>query len=60
VTWVSRNLISVHSETVFVSEQQMRVTCAKRTIGSGIGLDTPPMVLLGDEAQVKPHFGPFR
>ena len=30
-----------------------------QTIGSKIVLDTP-MVLLGDEAQVQAHFGPFR
>jgi hypothetical protein len=32
--------------------------CAKSTIGSEIVLDAP-MVLLGDDAQVKAHFGPF-
>ena len=34
------------------------MVCARRTIGSVIVLDAP-MVLLGDEAQVEAHFGPF-
>ena len=38
--------------------QVRRTVCAKRTIGSEI-IFTHPMVLLGDEAQVEAHFGPF-
>ena len=34
------------------------MVCAKRTTGLETVLDAP-MVLLGDEAQVEPHFGPF-
>jgi hypothetical protein len=54
VTWVMSNLVSVHLETVLVSVQDRCTVCAKHTIGSGIILDHP-MVLLGDEAQVEAH-----
>ena len=53
------NLVSVRLETVLVSVQDRCMVCAKRTIGSETVLDAP-MVLLGDEAQVKAHFGMFR
>jgi hypothetical protein len=35
------DLISVHLETVLVSEQDRCTVCAKHTIGSEIILDTP-------------------
>jgi hypothetical protein len=35
------------------------MVCAERTISSEIILDAP-LVLLGDKAQVKARFGPFR
>ena len=35
------------------------MVCARRTIGSEVVLDAPN-VPLGDEAQVEPHFGPFK
>jgi hypothetical protein len=38
--------------------QDRRTVYAKRTIGLEIVLDTH-VVLLGDEAQLKAHFGPF-
>ena len=56
--WVMWNLLFVHLEIVLVLVQDMCVVCAKRTISSEIVLDAP-MILLGDEAQVKTHFGPF-
>ena len=46
------NLVSVHLEMVFVLVQDRCMVCAKRTIGSETVLD-PPMVLIGDEAQVE-------
>jgi hypothetical protein len=52
------NLISVRLDMVLVSVQGRCLVCAKCTIGSGIILDTP-IVLLGDEAQVEAHFGLF-
>ena len=52
------NHISVRLEMVLVSVQDRCTVCAKRTTGSEIILDTPK-VLLGDEAQVEAHFGPF-
>ena len=42
-----------------MSVQDRCMVCAKRTIGSESVLDAPPMVLLGDEAQVEARFGPF-
>jgi hypothetical protein len=41
VTWLMWNLILVRLETVLVSEQDRCTVCAKRTIGSEIGLDAP-------------------
>jgi hypothetical protein len=58
VKWVMWNLISVHLETVLASVQDRCMVCATRSIGSKILLDTP-MVLVGDEAHVEAHFGPF-
>ena len=52
------NLVSIHLETVLVSVQDRCTIYANRTIGSGIVLDAP-MVLLGDEAQLKARFGRF-
>jgi hypothetical protein len=43
---------------VLASVQDRCMVCAKHTIGSEIVLDAPE-VLLGDEAQVDPSFGPF-
>jgi hypothetical protein len=39
--WVMWNLILDRLETVLVSVQDRCTVCAKRTIGSEIGLDTP-------------------
>ena len=58
MTWVMWNHISVHLEMVLVSVRDMCIVCAKRTIGSETILDAP-MVILGDEAQVKAPFSPF-
>jgi hypothetical protein len=41
-----------------VSMQDRCTVCAKSSIGSEILL-THPMILLGDEALVDAHFGPF-
>jgi hypothetical protein len=41
VTWVMRNLVSVHLGTMLVSMQNRSMVCAKRTIGSEIILDAP-------------------
>jgi hypothetical protein len=52
------NLILVRLEIVLVSVQDRCMVCAK----SNIGLESfwaPPMVLLGDEAQVEARFSPF-
>ena len=56
--WVMWDLTSLSLETVLVSVQDRSTVCAKRTIGSEIIL-AHPLVLLGDETQVKAHFGPF-
>ena len=53
------NHVLVRLEMVLVSVQDRCMVCAKRTMGSETLLDAP-MVLLGDEAQVQPRFGPFR
>ena len=52
------NLILVRMEIVLVSMQDRCMVCAKRSIGLDIVFNAP-MVLLGDEAQVESHFGPF-
>jgi hypothetical protein len=51
-------LIAVCLEILLVSVQDRHTVCAKRSIGSEI-IWIDPMVLLGDEAQVKAGFGPF-
>jgi hypothetical protein len=51
------NLVSVRLVIVFASEHDRCMVCAKRTIGSEIGLDM--MVLLGKEVQVDDRFGLF-
>ena len=57
--------VSVCLEIVLILTQDRCGVCAKRTIGSEIILDAPdgicmhPVVLLGDDAQVKAHFGLF-
>ena len=56
--WVMWNLTSFSLEIVLVLVQDRCTVCAKRTVGLEIVWDAP-MVLLGDEAQVKAHFGPF-
>ena len=53
------NHVLVRLEMVLVSVQDRCMVCAKHTIGSETILDAP-MVLLGDEAQVKARFGLFR
>ena len=53
------NHVLVRLEMVFVSLHDRCTVCAKRTIGLETVLDAP-MVLLGDEAQVKARFGLFR
>jgi hypothetical protein len=52
------DLVSVYLETVFVSVQDRCTICAKRTTRSET-FWTHLMVLLGDEALVDAHFGPF-
>ena len=51
-------LVSKRLEIVLVSVHDRCTVCAKRTIGLDIVFNTP-MVLLGDEAQVKGRFGLF-
>ena len=58
MTLVMWNLTSFSLETVLVSVQDRSMVCAKRTIGSEIIL-AHPLVLLGDETQVKARFGLF-
>jgi hypothetical protein len=52
------NLVSVCLETVLVSVQDRFTVCAK-VPSAQKSFWTHPMVLLGDEAKVKPRFGPF-
>ena len=49
---------SLRLEMVLVLVQDWCTVCAKRTMGQ-ISFRTHPMVLLGDEAQLEAHFGPF-
>ena len=56
--WVMSNLVSVCLETVLVLVQDRCMVSAKRTIGQE-SFWMHQMVLLGDEAQVETHFGPF-
>ena len=53
------SLTSFRFETVLVSVQDRCMVYARHTIGSEIVLDEPDHTL-GDEAQVKAHFGPFK
>jgi hypothetical protein len=52
-------LVLVYLEIVLIMTQDCCMVYAERTIGLEIIL-THPMVLLGDEAHVDDHFGPFR
>ena len=52
------NLILIRLETVLVSLQVRCKVCAKHTMAQK-SFWTHQMVLLGDEAQVEGHFGPF-
>ena len=52
------NHVSVRLEMMLVSVQDWCTVCVKRTVGSETVLDAP-MVLQGDEAEVKALFGPF-
>jgi hypothetical protein len=52
------NLGPVHLETLLVLVQDRCTICAKRTIGSKL-FWMHSMIVLGDETQVKAHFGPF-
>ena len=56
--WVIWNLSSFRLETVLVSVQDSCMVCARRTIGSDIGLEALNGSL-GDKAQVEARFGPF-
>ena len=59
MTRVVSNRVLVCLEIVLVSVQDRCTVCAKRTMGSETILDAP-MVVLGDEAQVKARSGLFR
>ena len=59
MTGVMWNLVSICLEIVLVLVQVRCTVCAKRTIGSTFVLNVPD-VLLGDEAEMEAHFGPFR
>ena len=52
------NLVSIHLDTLLVSLQDRCKVCAKHTMAQK-SIWTHQMVLLGDEAQVDAHFGPF-
>jgi hypothetical protein len=52
------NLILVHLEAVFVSVQDSCTVCPNVPMAQK-SFWTHPIVLLGDEAQVEAHFGPF-
>ena len=58
MTWVFWNLVLDRLEIVLVSVEDRCMVCAKRTTGSDI-IFNAPMVLQGDEAQVKAPFSPF-
>ena len=57
MTLVLWKLVLVRLEIVLVSVQDRGTVCAKRTIGLDIAFN-PPMVILGDEAQLEAHFSP--
>jgi hypothetical protein len=54
----SCGIVLVYLEMELASVQDRCMDCVIRTIGSEIILDAP-VVLLGAEAQVEAHFGPF-
>ena len=56
--WVMSNLVSIRLDPVFVLVQDRCMVCAKHTMAQK-SFRTHPMVLLGDEAQVKARFGLF-
>ena len=56
--WVMSNLVLIRLEMVLVSLQDWCKVCAKHTMAQK-SFWTHQMVLLGDEAQVQAHFGPF-
>jgi hypothetical protein len=58
MVWLMWNPVLVHSETMQVLEQDSCPVHTKHTVGSEIILDAP-VVLQGDEAQVKARFSPF-
>jgi hypothetical protein len=59
MTWVMWNLVSIRLETGLASVLDRYSFRAKHTIASK-SFWTHPMVLQGEEAQVKARFGPFR
>ena len=56
--WVMSNIVSIRLEMVLVSLQDRCAVCAKHTMAQK-SFWTHQMVLLGDEAHVEAHFGPF-
>ena len=56
--WVMSNLVSIRLETVLVSLHDRCTVCAKHTMAQK-SFWTHQMVLLGDEAQLEAHLGPF-
>ena len=58
MTWVMLNHVLVYLEIVLVSVQDRCTVCTKRTIVLDIVFNAP-MIILGDEAQVKAPFSPF-
>ena len=58
MTQVMSNHVSIHLKMVLVSLQDRCKVCAKHTMAQK-SFWTNQMVLLGDEAQVEAHFGPF-
>jgi hypothetical protein len=52
------NLVLVHSKTELASVQDRCLVCSNIPYGQK-SFWMHPMVLLGDEAIVKAHFGPF-
>jgi hypothetical protein len=56
--WVLQNLVLVRLKTVLVLVQDRCTICTKHTWAQK-SFWTYPMVLLGYEAQLEAHFGPF-
>ena len=58
MTWVMQNLTSFSLETMLVSVQESCTVCAKRTIGSEVGVDASDVTprLRGSS---ETRFGPF-